>query len=69
MYWNIGIAIFGAIAAVVAIILPLILENNENGKKFKQICKLFAVVGAALCLFGLSFKIVPTGYTGVRTPI
>lgn len=67
MYWNIGIAIFGAIAAVVAIILPLILENNENGKKFKQICKLFAVVGAALCLFGLSFKIVPTGYTGVRT--
>lgn len=70
MYWNIGIAIFGAIAAVVAIIISLVFgneKNEQNEKKIKQICKLFAVVGAVLCLFGLSFKIVPTGYTGVRT--
>lgn len=70
MYWNIGIAIFGAITAVVAIVISLVFgngKNEQNEKKVKQICKLFAVVGAVLCLFGLSFKIVPTGYTGVRT--
>lgn len=68
MYWNIGIAIFGVVVAVVAIIILLVFGNEKNEKRLKQICKLFAVVGAALCLFGLSFKIVPTGYTGAPHP-
>lgn len=42
-------------------------ESKAVAKKRKAATTLLIIFGVALFVFGLSFKIVPTGYTGVRT--
>lgn len=70
---NVFLIILGIVALIAGIILAICAayKKSEYGESFpkciKVLTKLCIIVGAIVFLLGLSFKIVPTGYTGVRT--
>lgn len=59
---NIVLIILGALAAIAGIIIPLIAQKERIGK-----FAILIVVGLVIFIAGHSFKIIPTGYTGVRS--
>lgn len=75
---NILLIVFGFLALIAGIIVPIILQYLENvstryGTTPKKIKKtawiVMLLVGIMLFVIGHSFEIIPTGYTGVRVTL
>lgn len=75
---NIVLIIFGFLAILAGIIVPVALQNHENNKrrysyddppkKIKRtMWTAMLIIGILLFFVGHAFEIIPTGYTGVRT--
>lgn len=73
---NIFCIVIGIIAALVGVIVPIVLQVRENnncgyGATAKKVKKTgwvaLVMVGVVVFIFGCSFVILPTGYSGVRT--
>lgn len=58
--------VFIGIALIIASIVLFIIPNKKNNGNSK-LAKVMIAAGVVIFLLGGSFKIVPTGYTGVRT--
>lgn len=61
---NVFLGIIGVILLLIGLVLCAVNAKKENGKKRSLS---LAIIGAVIVLGSLSFTIVPTGYTGVRT--
>lgn len=59
--------IFVIAGTVASLIIPAQMESDESSAKAKKCCNVFVVIGIIVMLISQSFKIIPTGYTGVRS--
>lgn len=75
---NILMIIFGFLAVLAGIIVPIIIQYNinentrygETPKKAKRTAwTVMLLAGIMLFMIGHSFEIIPTGYTGVRVTL
>lgn len=70
---NVFLIILGIAAIITGIVLAIVAayQKSEYGHKVsvnaKRITRLCVILGAVIFVAGFCFKIVPTGYTGVRT--
>lgn len=70
---NVFLIILGIVAFIAGIVLAIYAtyQKSEYGKNvpkgMKTITRLCIILGIIVFIFGCCFKIVPTGYTGVRT--
>lgn len=70
---NVLFICLGIVGIICGIVLGILfsykkLEFDEEITKVKKlVVSLFVIIGVLIFTVGLSFKIVPTGYTGVRT--
>lgn len=70
---NVLIIILGIVLVIAGIVLASYSAyqkseyNSETPKRVKKLIPICIVVGLVVFVAGFSFKIVPTGYTGVRT--
>lgn len=62
---NILLIVLGLAAIVAGIVLAIYGKNSTDSKE--KIIRLCLILGVSASIFGCCFKIVPTGYTGVRT--
>lgn len=69
---NIFMIIVGIVLVLASVITPIVMQSvsnyNNTGESVKKVKWLIAgLVGILIFILGLSFTIIPTGYTGVRT--
>lgn len=67
---NIFLIIVGIALAIAAIVMAVVTasKNSYRTNKTKNpLTKVLAILSVVLIIFGSSFAIIPTGYTGVRT--
>ncbi len=64
---NVVLIILGVAAILAAYAYTFIYNRIQDKKRKSAGVPVIVILGAALILFGCSFKIIPTGYTGVRT--
>lgn len=70
---NVFLIILGIVAFVVGVILAIYFayQKSEYGdgvvKGIKVATRLCVILGIVVFISGMSFKIIPTGYTGIRT--
>lgn len=70
---NVFLIILGIVAFVVGVILAIYsaYQKSEYGdvvvKGIKVATRLCVILGIVVFISGMSFKIIPTGYTGIRT--
>ena len=72
---NVFLIILGIAAIITGIVLKIVATylKSEYGHKVpvntKRITRLCVILGTVIFVAGFCFKIVPTGYTGVRTTL
>lgn len=66
---NVLICVLGIILLIVSIFMYIIekFEFWDADNKFRMVVPVMTIISAILLIFSSSFKIIPTGYTGVRT--
>ena len=64
---NVFIVILGICLLLVGIIVPIVSYHNSGKMKASGIYGLLICLGVVFFVFGFSYKIIPTGYSGVRT--
>lgn len=70
---NVFLIILGIVAFIVGVILAIYsaYQKSEYGddviKGIKVATRLCVILGVVVLIIGMSFKIIPTGYTGIRT--
>lgn len=65
---NILLIILGTLSFVAGIIITLVINNNRHyGASIKWKPLIISIIGFVLFVLGFSFKIVPTGYVGIKT--
>lgn len=64
------LGIVGIVVGIILVIVAAYQKSEYNDKLAagtKRIARPFIILGVVIFVLGFSFKIVPTGYTGVRT--
>lgn len=64
---NIILTIVGILMIIGAVVILAINSYNEYSSPKNKLPKILIILGIAVCILAASFKIIPTGYSGVRT--
>lgn len=68
---NVFLIVLGIVAFIVGVVLtiPKSKYGDDVVKGVKVATRLCVVLGVVVFVIGMSFKIIPTGYTGIRTTL